>query len=62
MKGTLQRTIPESHLSCQTCIYFRNDDPDIFYCLREREEFPSLCNDYCSREKIADLKNKWNIS
>lgn len=46
MKGTMPKRIASHHLACRKCKSFRDDDPDIFYCERDRIEFPSLCEDY----------------
>ena len=49
MKGTLAKQIMATHLACQSCRFFRDNDPDIFYCLLQREEFPGLCDAFSSR-------------
>lgn len=59
MKGTLQKAIDRCSLSCDTCLFFRGDDPDIFYCLNEKDEFPNLCADYQQSSKISDARNEW---
>jgi hypothetical protein len=59
MKGTLQKTILDSHLACQPCAHFRDNDPDIFYCIQQRAEFPALCDAYQSRKPETNLQEKW---
>lgn len=59
MKGTLQKLIGASALPCHTCSSFRDDDPDIFYCLLQREEFPGLCDDYQQAGEWVDTRNGW---
>lgn len=61
LKGTLQKTIESSSLACRTCLYFRGDDPDIFYCVHQREEFPCLCEQYDQGRKISDARNDWTV-
>ena len=46
MKGVLPKYISAAHLACSKCVYFRDDDPDIYYCERERPEFAGLCEFY----------------
>jgi crotonobetainyl-CoA:carnitine CoA-transferase CaiB-like acyl-CoA transferase len=50
MKGTLQKKVSAFHLACFTCRYFREDDPDLFYCLHHRDEFPALCDQFQKKE------------
>lgn len=61
MKGTLQKTIESSSLACRTCLHFRGDDPDIFYCSLMREEFPTLCEQYDQGRHIGDARNDWTV-
>lgn len=49
MKGSLQKTLTATHLPCFTCRFFRDDDPDLFYCEQHCEEFPALCPAFTSR-------------
>lgn len=60
MKGQLQKTIESSHLACVQCSYFREDDPDLYYCEHQREEFPNLCEKYLSRVALTNLQQKWS--
>ena len=56
MNGTLQKIIPESALACAPCASFRTDDPDVYYCLEQREEFPGLCEAFTSRTTARDRR------
>ena len=49
MKGTFPKYIAPAHLQCKQCTQFRDDDPDVFYCESNHEEFPGLCNEYQPR-------------
>lgn len=60
MKGQIQKKVESSGLACFQCAYFRDDDPDLFYCTKQRSEFPDLCEQYLSKVAITELKNKWN--
>lgn len=46
MKGTIPKRIASHQLACRTCKHFRDDDPDIFYCQIDKQEFPGLCEEY----------------
>jgi hypothetical protein len=46
MEGRLQKKIDSSVLACVTCIHFRNDHIEDFYCYLKRKDFPALCVDY----------------
>lgn len=46
MEGRLQKKIDSSALACVTCLHFRNDHTEDFYCHIQRKEFPALCVDY----------------
>lgn len=59
MKGTLQKTIESSSLACRTCLYFRGDDPDIFYCELQQVEFPALCVQYRQKGNSMDMRLEW---
>ena len=73
MKGTLQKKQPESplgklyktlegrSLACYVCRFFREDDPDIFYCELHRPEFPALCDQMAQSDRIAPLRNDWEV-
>ena len=61
MKGTLQKRVTSNSLSCCTCLNFRDEDLDIFYCVLQREEFPSLCNQYQQQAQIAEMRSKWKV-
>jgi hypothetical protein len=61
MKGTLQKQVLASHLLCYSCCYFRDDDPDIYYCEHHRDEFPGLCDQFQSKRielKDADVTSR----
>jgi hypothetical protein len=49
MKGSLQKRIMASHLACHVCAYFRDDDPDLYYCALHCDEFPGLCGSFESK-------------
>jgi hypothetical protein len=61
MKGTLQKTTESHALACQTCVAFRDDDPDIFYCELQQADFPALCEQYHQSERIAPMRNEWTV-
>lgn len=46
MRGILPKRIAASSLQCAKCVHFRDDDPDIFYCVLDRPEFAGLCGEY----------------
>lgn len=46
MKGILPKRIAATTLQCAKCVHFRDDDPDIFYCALDRQEFADLCDEY----------------
>lgn len=46
MVGTLPKRIAATNLQCAKCIHFRDDDPDIYYCAQDRQEFAGLCDQY----------------
>lgn len=46
MKGVLPKRIASAQLQCAKCNHFRDDDPDIYYCVLDRPEFASLCEYY----------------
>lgn len=49
MKGFLPKRIAAAQLQCRKCTHFRDDDPDVFYCALDREEFAGLCDLYQMR-------------
>jgi len=59
MKGTLQKKVEPCSFLCSPCLHFRDDDPDIFYCSYQKEEFPNLCKDYQQSATISDARNEW---
>ena len=61
MLGTFQKTTEAHALACQTCAAFRDDDPDIYYCELQQEEFPALCEQYRQSERIAPLRTQWEV-
>jgi len=61
MKGTFQKTVESHALACQTCASFCEDDPDIFYCELHRPEFPALCDQMAQSDRIAPLRNDWEV-
>lgn len=61
MKGTVQKKIVSISLPCCTCLNFRDEDPDIFYCELQKEEFPSLCNQYQQQAQIAEMRSEWTV-
>ena len=46
MKGILPKRIAVSNLQCAKCVHFCDDDPDVYYCVVDRPEFPGLCDFY----------------
>lgn len=61
MKGTLQKTMDANALACHTCSAFRSDDPDIFYCEWQQDEFPALCDHYQQAEYLAQMRTEWSV-
>ena len=61
MKGQLQKRTDASALACWTCTYFRDEDPDIFYCELQQEQFPGLCGSYHQGSKLADARTEWIV-
>lgn len=61
MKGQLQKTIEASALACLPCRFFRDHDPDIYYCDFQQEEFPGLCEKYQQRPGLADPRTEWVV-
>lgn len=61
MKGTLQKIIESSALACLPCRFFRDDDPDIYYCELQRDEFPGLCDQYRQKAELADPRTEWTV-
>lgn len=57
MKGVLPKRIATAQLQCAKCVHFMDDDPDIYYCVLDREEFAGLCERYQYRKieyKVLD--------
>jgi hypothetical protein len=48
MKGMIPKRIVASTMQCSKCLHFCDDDPDVFYCDLDHDEFPGLCKDYKS--------------
>lgn len=46
MNGILPKRIAAAQLQCAKCVYFRDDDPDVYYCALDRPEFAGLCDQY----------------
>lgn len=53
--GKLLKVIEDSALACRPCRFFQ-DDPDVYYCDLEREEFPGLCERYQQRGNSPDMR------
>ena len=62
MKGQLQKRTGAEALPCHTCAAFKDDDPDIFYCELQCEEFPGLCDEYQQSEPWTDARTEWKAS
>jgi len=62
VKGQLQKRTDSSALACYSCRWFKDDDPDIFYCELQREEFPGLCDEYQKVGEWADVRTKWTAN
>lgn len=52
MKGTYPKRISACHLACSRCIYFSEDDPDIYYCDLHCTEFPGVCVHYAQSKEV----------
>lgn len=61
MKGTLQKKVEPCSFLCSPCLHFRDEDSDIFYCELQKEEFPSLCNQYQQQAQIAEMRSEWTV-
>ena len=61
VKGTLQKTTESHALACCTCAFFRDTDPDIFYCELHQMEFPALCGKYQQTDQIAPVRTEWVV-
>jgi len=61
MKGQLQKLIESSSLACLSCRFFKDHDPDIYYCELQQEEFPGLCAQYQQRPELADHRTEWTV-
>ena len=62
MKGQLQKRTGSSALACHTCRWFEDEDPDIFYCELQREEFPGLCDEYRQSGDWVDSRTEWKVT
>jgi hypothetical protein len=62
MKGQLQKRTGASALACHTCRWFEDEDPDIFYCQLQREEFPGLCDEYLQSGSWTDARTEWKVT
>lgn len=50
MKGIIPKRIASKTLDCHTCIFFVDEDEDIYYCQLDKLEFPSHCKEYEPKE------------
>jgi len=61
LKGQLQKIIEPSALACLSCRFFRDNDPDIYYCELQHEEFPGLCAQYQKADHLAQMRTEWAV-
>lgn len=51
MKGILPKLISSKTIPCKTCIFFCDEDEDIYYCQLDQIEFPKKCERYQIEER-----------
>ncbi len=52
MKGVIPKLFVGKKLDCESCRHFINDDPDVFYCEKDRSEFPKQCELYIKKDEL----------
>lgn len=57
MNGVLPKRIAATTLQCAKCTHFRDDDPDVYYCVLDRPEFAGLCDQYEYRKTNYSTAN-----
>lgn len=60
--GQLSKIIDAHALACLPCRHFRDDDPGIYYCVLQCEEFPGLCAKYQQQARCGELRTEWKVS
>lgn len=50
MKGIIPKRIVGKTLACHSCVFFCDEDEDIYYCQLDKLEFPVKCPDYKPKE------------
>lgn len=62
MDGTLQKIVSTTTLPCASCAQFRDDDPDLYYCLLQKNEFPGLCDQFATKSAMAEAQARLESS
>lgn len=56
MRGIFpKQCVGHKTLACQSCIWFRDHDVDIYYCELDKAEFPEHCKDFEEKEVNRDV-------
>lgn len=62
MVGYMQKKVEPAHLACFACAQFRDDDPDLYYCLLQKDEFPGLCDQFATKSAMAEAQTRLESS